>query len=101
MKDFSAPYGKAVYFPLSLQESADEFGKRDAWEVLQYALKWTLEQDVRSELLNDALDYLENMGGHKRAIKDFRNALNIEVQSERYLKMRDAMQRIRKSFGYA
>lgn len=99
MKDFSAQHRGVVYFGLNLEEVADEYGKRDAWGVLKDALKRTIEEDVRSEELNDALGYLESQQAHKRAIKDFRNALSIIPPSERYHAMREAMQRIWKGLG--
>lgn len=94
MKDFSDKYRGVVYFGLWAEEGADLLGKRDAWEVLKDAINRTINEDVRSENLNAALNYLENQAAHKKAIKDFRGALNISLPMERYRVMADAMQKI-------
>ncbi|PZQ44189.1 MAG: hypothetical protein DI551_10615 [Micavibrio aeruginosavorus] len=94
MKDFSEKYRGVTHFGLALEERADMRGKMDAWRVLKDALQRTVEEDVRSELLYDALDYLENQGCHERAIKDFRNALLIGPPVARYMTIKFAMQRI-------
>lgn len=94
MRDFSANYRGVVHFGLWAEEGADERGKLDAWAVLKDALKRTIEEDVRSQNLNDALDYLERMAAHKAGLKAFRNALEIVPPMERYQAMRAAMHKV-------
>jgi hypothetical protein len=59
MRDFASPYRKVAYFGLWAQETADQYGKRDAMGVLADAAGCCLDDDVRQrpELLR-ALEYL-------------------------------------------
>ena len=94
MRDFSEKYRGVVYFGLCVEETADEFGKMDAWKVLTGALKRTRDEDVRCQELADALGYLRSQGMHKRALSDFAAALDVVPPDERYMHMRHALQRI-------
>jgi hypothetical protein len=57
--DFASPYRKVAYFGLWAEETADQYGKRDAMDVLADAAGCCFDDDVRQrpELLR-ALEYL-------------------------------------------
>lgn len=94
MQDFSEKYRNVAFFGLWAEEYADEYGKRDAWEILRNALKRTKDEDVKSDELEAALRFLEMGKDRVRPFQDFRKALTIHDPNERYWAMKDAMQRI-------
>jgi len=59
MRDFAKPYKKVQYFGLWAEETADQYGKRDAMAILADAAGRCFDEDMRQrrELL-EAFDYL-------------------------------------------
>ncbi len=94
MKDYSEKYRNVTFFGIWAEEYADDYGRRDAWEIIRDALKRTKDEDVKSDELEAALCFLERYKDRKRPYQDFRKALNIHDPNERYWAMKDAMQRI-------
>lgn len=94
MQDFGAKHRGVVHFGLWADESADLFGQHDAWSILASAVKRTMDEDVRSRDVEDALAYLERSATRDRPFRDFRNALGILNPQERFVALRDAMNRI-------
>jgi hypothetical protein len=96
MRDFSEKYRGTVYFGLGQEESADLFGQHDAWGILTKAVKATVENDVRSQELEDALCYLSRYAVRKRPFTDFRNGLSVADPAQRFMALKDAAHRIAK-----
>lgn len=97
MRDFSEQYRGVKHFGLWAEEGADSLGIRDAWIILAAAVRMTVNEDVRSKDLEDALTFLENFSSRDRPYKDFRKALSIVNPSERFRALKDASDRIWKS----
>jgi hypothetical protein len=85
MRDFARPYQKVAYFGLWAEESADEYGKRDAMAILADAAGRCVDDDMRQrqEVL-DAIEYLARVTNCPVDLNRFRKALDEPNPSVRF-----------------
>jgi hypothetical protein len=77
MCDFASPYRKVPYFGIWAEETADQYGKRDAMAVLADAAGCCFDDDVRQRPeLRRALEYLARETGSPVYVNRFRKALD-------------------------
>jgi hypothetical protein len=77
MTDFASRYPKVPYFGIWAEETADQYGKRDAMAVLADAAGCCFDDDVRLRLeLQRALEYLARETSRVVYVNRFRKALD-------------------------
>jgi hypothetical protein len=77
MQDFAKPYRKVPYFGIWAEESADQYGKRDAMAVLAEAAGCCFDDDVRQRPeLQRAIEYLARETSRAVYVNRFRKALD-------------------------
>jgi hypothetical protein len=100
MQDFSRPYRKVPYFGIWAEETADQYGKRDAMAVLADAAGCCFDDDVRQrqELLR-ALDYLARETSRAVYVRRFRKALDEPNPVMRFRAANDAYKALARRIG--
>ena len=77
MRDFASPYRKVPYFGIWAEETADQYGKRDAMAVLADAAGCCFDDDVRPRPeLRRTLEYLARETSRAVYVNRFRKALD-------------------------
>lgn len=97
-KDFARPYQNVPYFGIWAEESADDYGKRDAATVLRDAVMRCVEEDMRTPEVFAALEYLARHGAPKATAKNFRAALDLEHPMGRWAAARATYEVMRVAF---
>jgi hypothetical protein len=91
MHDFSKPYRKVTYFGLWADDTADDYGKRDAMAILADAARRCFDEDMRQrQELQNALDYLARATSRAVYLNRFRKALDEPDPAVRFRAARDA-----------
>jgi hypothetical protein len=100
MQDFAKPYQKVTYFGLWAEETADDYGKRDAMAILADAAGRCYDQDMRQrQELRDALDYLARVTSRAVYINRFRKALEEPNPAVRFRAAGDAYRALLRRMG--
>jgi hypothetical protein len=81
--DFSKPYRGVQYFGVWADESADDYGKRDAMAVLCAAVACCYDEDARTAEVAAALAYLTNHGLKPTMARAFNQALDMPDSTAR------------------
>ncbi len=88
-----------AYFGIWASETADDYGRRDASNVLAGAVEICMDEDMRQDReVNAALAYLAGQGHGKRAAL-FRKALDVQQPVERRQAAAKALTAINDSLG--
>lgn len=95
MQDFGAKYTKVVHFGLWAEEGADTHGKMDAIRILERAALGTADKDMRSDDVEDALQYLRQFNTREQPFRDFREGLGLRDPMQRAHAVRHALVRIK------
>jgi hypothetical protein len=91
MHDFSKPYRKVTYFGLWADDTADDYGKRDAMAILADAARRCFDEDMRQrQELQNALDYLARATSRAVYLNRFRKALDEPNPAGRFRAALDA-----------
>jgi hypothetical protein len=99
MTDFSKPYRGVTYFGIWATETADDFGRRDASNVLMRAVEVCADEDMREDReVRAALTYLARQG-HDKRVAQFRKALDVQQPAERRQAAAKALNAINNSLG--
>jgi hypothetical protein len=99
MQDFSKPYRGVAYFGVWAEDTADDYGRRDASNVLAGAVECCADEDMREDReVRAALGYLARQGHDKRAAQ-FRKALDLQHPTERRQAAAKALAAINDSLG--
>jgi hypothetical protein len=100
MKDFARPYRKVLYFGIWAEESADQYGKRDAMAVLAEPAGCCFDDDVRQrpELLR-AINYLARETSRAVYVNRFRKALDEPNPVMRFRAANDARKALARRIG--
>lgn len=65
-KDFARPYQNVPYFGIWAEETADDYGKRDAATIVRDAVMRCVDEDMRTPEVFAALDYLAHRRRRRR-----------------------------------
>jgi len=87
-KDFAQPYRNVPYFGIWADETADDFGRRDACAVIRDAVMRCYDEDMRTPDLSAALDYLTAHGVKDGIARSFRAALDTPDPAARLIAAR-------------
>lgn len=100
MRDFSKKYRGVPHFGIWAEETADQFGNRDAWRILWDGVRRCTTDDIRNDpYLQDAIDWFMHKAVRTRPHADFRAAMDIIDPMQRYYNLSDALTRIGKEAG--
>jgi hypothetical protein len=100
MQDFSSPYRKVPYFGIWAEETADDYGKRDAMAVLADAAGCCFDDDVRQrQELRRALDYLARETSRAVYVARFRKTLDEPNPVMRFRAANDAYTALARRIG--
>lgn len=100
MRDFAKSYKKVQYFGLWAEETADQYGKRDAMAILADAAGRCFDEDMRQrrELL-DALEYLAQVTSRAVYVNRFKKALEEPNPAIRFRAAGDAYKALQRRIG--
>lgn len=96
---FSKPYSRVTHFGVWAEESADHYGRRDAFAVLTDAFERCRDEDMNTEHVFAALDYLAEFTPRASPFNQFRRALQVEHPEERCQAVHSALRAVRRALG--
>jgi hypothetical protein len=96
---FSKPYQGVKHFGVWAEESAGRFGVRDALGVLQHAVSRCVDEDVRTEDVFAALEFLEAHVARRWPLDQFRRGLETTDPYSRTHALSVAIRALRRSCG--
>lgn len=95
MRDFSKKYRGVPHFGIWAEETADQYGDRDAWRILWDGVRRCTTDDISIDpLIMDAVDWFEHKADRRRPHQDFRDAMSIVDPMQRYYALQDALTRV-------
>lgn len=87
---FSDAYRGVTHFGHWAEETADQFGRRDALEVLRQAAERAANEDQRTDHVHAAIDYLSRFATRPAILERFRSALEVTDPVHRAHQVREA-----------